>query len=147
MQMTPQKRSMSQLKTFNPKNCTSKRKEVLVQGALIGDPREPTVGYVHAVIEGCPTFEPFLHPGKKEIDNKMGTSQRSVLIDAGFFFTATRVANENTDLPLRTVKHYDYKAFLVNSSENLQENNYAGLKRLLVIFADVSTFKCVPRVF
>ena len=137
MPVTPQKRSMSELKVISPLKCTNTRKPVLIQGAVVGD---GTIALIKASVEHRSSVEPFTNPARVAILEGMGSGSDSsnLLVNAGFFNTATMIAAEDKDIAVRTTRGYDFKVFLASTDSDLTAEAYEPLRKLCMIFSDVS---------
>ena len=113
MSSSPRKRSVEDLKTITPNKVRNSRRPVDLCVAKIAD---GTIALVIAKFAGRPNLEPFTNPIRNAIINKTrddyDSSQLNRLTRNGFFNVVVLVASSDSDVPIRTTRGYDFKAFV-----------------------------------
>ena len=118
MPSTPAKRKVADNINISPKKCFSTRRHVDHFSALIGD---GSVMFVIPVVNGNKASEPFTHPAKKVIDERV----KSTVLDAGFTVTlniiSTGAPDTEGDNALRNARGYQMKLLAAQSDEAIDD--------------------------
>jgi hypothetical protein len=128
---SPTKRSKVDMKAYSPRKLSSiKKKQTNVMIARTGD---GTSAVVWGEYPGQPpTKEPFTWLFHKAILDK-----EPKVLSQGFILKVSRTLNPMVDVPIRTEKGYDYKAFIVSEDEVMDETQ---LREKAEFFCYVSIF-------